>query len=192
MMTQEQSINTRGRPCRCELLETLGCHDDTYGLLCGCVLPATPHRYVPVPMGLDATTATGAAAGAVPSSWAEYHAMRGLDPSLPLPLLLSWPLTVLHALDMVGLAHETARPLVVHYLGPEKEVSPRTIRVACHLRPLRHLLPPQSPPLHRFFHHHLASPTSSCFQLAQLVPTSSFFQLLADPTSCLSQFLASY
>ena len=107
----------------CELLKELGIHDDTYGLLCGCVLPSSPHRYVPEPAGLPtAPIEDGEGRSEPPRSWADYYSLRRLPPTSPLALLLSWPMTVLHALSLVGLATETSRPLTVHYLGPEKEV----------------------------------------------------------------------
>ena len=58
------------------------------------------------------------------SSWGEWYAWRQLPPDSPLALLLSWPLTVWSVLDRLGLALPASPPrrVVVHYLGPEKEV----------------------------------------------------------------------
>ena len=113
----------------CDLLEAAGVHDDIYCVLCGCVSPSSPHRYVPNPLaGLVDYPAGGEHSDASPPpppvvrSWAEYYAWRGLPPDAPVALLLTWPLTVYHCLVRLGLSTITDRPLVVHYLGPEKEV----------------------------------------------------------------------
>ena len=57
-----------------------------------------------------------------PRSWAEYYETRSPSLDSPLPLLLSWPLTVLHALCLEGLV-AAQRPISIHCLGPEKEVA---------------------------------------------------------------------
>ena len=113
------AMHHRGDMELCDLLQTLGLHDGTYSLLCGCVHPSSPHRYVPNPAGLPSEPITGAE---IPSNWNEYYTMRQLPTASAASLLLSWPLTVFHALSLVGLLDETSRPVRIHYLGPEKEV----------------------------------------------------------------------
>ena len=109
----------------CSLLEGVGIHDDTYGLLCGCVRPANPHRSVPNPLDLvadpAAKVASHDAAPPVLWTWADYYAWRGLPSDSTVALLLSWPLTVFFSLSRLGLAG-LKRAVTVHYLGPEKEV----------------------------------------------------------------------
>ena len=109
----------------CSLLEGVGIHDDTYGLLCGCVRPANPHRSVPNPLDLvadpAAKVASHDAAPPVLWTWADYYAWRGLPSDSTVALLLSWPLTVFFSLSCLGLAG-LKRAVTVHYLGPEKEV----------------------------------------------------------------------
>ena len=104
----------------CELLERLGVHEDpAYGLLCGCTMPGpTP---VQVCEGVEAQELS---ADAPPlTNWAAYYAARTLLPlTSPRALLLTWPLTVYLALSILGLTTCTEREIVVHYLGPEKEV----------------------------------------------------------------------
>ena len=109
----------------CDLIERMGVHDDdAYGLICGCTMPGPSPRMVCQVVPDETETANPANANVAPlSSWAEYYRTRArLPPESPLALLLSWPLTVYLGLSLAGLTHVTEREVVVHYLGPEKEV----------------------------------------------------------------------
>ena len=103
----------------CDLLKAADMHDETYTVLCGCTRPESPHRFVPNPLAASDTVAL---AGTVPiHSWSEYYALRGLSTNSPVAVLLTWPLTLYYVLQELGLT-SLARPVVIHYLGPEKEV----------------------------------------------------------------------
>ena len=104
----------------CDLLKAASMHDEVFGVLCGCTPPTSPHRYVP---DLVSAAATSVVTGTAPtiSSWSEYYVHRGVRSEAPLAVLLSWPLTLYHILVRLDLASLT-RPVVVHYLGPEKEL----------------------------------------------------------------------
>ena len=109
----------------CDLLEAAGLHDDIYCVLCGCVSPSSPHRYLPNPLaGLVEYPSSGEQSAPPPvvRNWEMYYAWRGLPSDAPVALLLAWPLTVYHCLVRLGLSAITDRPITVHYLGPEKEV----------------------------------------------------------------------
>jgi hypothetical protein len=110
------SMDHRCEVSYCEVLEAMGVHqEESYRLLCGCASAPSPHRHLVDALD-GAPTLT-----APPTDWASYYASRGLSPASPLAVLLSFPLTVYHALTKLGL-RDSARPLSVHYLGPEKEL----------------------------------------------------------------------
>ena len=56
-----------------------------------------------------------------PKDWQTYYRSRGLPVDSPLAALLTFPLTVFHVLDRLGLAG-SSRKVSVHVLGPEKEL----------------------------------------------------------------------
>ena len=101
----------------CALLGQMKCHEGAFRLLCGCAGPSAPHRAL-----VDQMEGSAPPEGAtLPASWSDYYAARGLPTESPVALLSTWALTVAHVLATLGLAG-AGRPLVVHYLGPEKEV----------------------------------------------------------------------
>ena len=120
----------------CELLEQMGCHDSIYGLICGCVGPSAEHRYVTD--SLPPSPPPSAPSEVLLGGWSSYYAARGLAVESQAALLLSWPLTVAHVLNALGLPERgreggnegadggggggEAPGVTVHYLGPEKEV----------------------------------------------------------------------
>ncbi|XP_028801900.1 zinc finger MYND domain-containing protein 15, partial [Neltuma alba] len=58
-------------------------------------------------------------------SWEDYCKWRCIPLDSPVALLLHWPLTVYHALQLVGITipnPEINDKLYIHYLGPEKEL----------------------------------------------------------------------
>ena len=61
------------------------------------------------------------------TSWAEYYAARAISEHTPLAMLLSFPLTLYHILQLHQQSHGNdtdfvRNPIRVHYLGPEKEL----------------------------------------------------------------------
>lgn len=125
----------------CEILEQMGCHDGTYGLVCGCVGPSAGHRYVV--QSLPPSPQPSVPNDAVLRAWSSYYACRSLAADSPSAVLLSWPLTVAHVLNALGLPERQRKgdkerdaagggvgggggdelpDVTVHYLGPEKEV----------------------------------------------------------------------
>ena len=113
----------------CEVLEQMGCHGGMYGLVCGCVGPSAAHRYVTD--ALPSSPPPSAAPSEAPlRGWSSYYAARGLAFESQAALLLSWPLTVAHVLNALGLPDrwrdggvgDEGPGVTVHYLGPEKEV----------------------------------------------------------------------
>jgi len=118
----DEAMDHRCESTCCELLKRMGCHEaEAYQLLCGCTLPSATHRYV-----ANCIEAGSAAPDGVElASWSDYYEHRKplLPPDSPLAVLLTWPLTVYFALSRLGLTrHGVEREVVVHYLGPEKEV----------------------------------------------------------------------
>ncbi|MBA0738780.1 hypothetical protein Gogos_012104 [Gossypium gossypioides] len=57
-------------------------------------------------------------------SWKDYYEWRCIPLQSPVSLLLHWPLTVYHAIQLAGLGSLTSEisKLCIHYLGPEKEL----------------------------------------------------------------------
>ncbi|XWS34411.1 hypothetical protein CRYUN_Cryun21dG0036200 [Craigia yunnanensis] len=57
-------------------------------------------------------------------SWKDYYEWRCIPLDSPVALLLHWPLTVYHAIQIAGLGSLTSEisKLCIHYLGPEKEL----------------------------------------------------------------------
>ncbi|KAA3482914.1 zinc finger MYND domain-containing protein 15 [Gossypium australe] len=57
-------------------------------------------------------------------SWKDYYEWRCIPLQSPVSLLLHWPLTVYHAIQLAGLGSLTSEisKLRIHYLGPEKEL----------------------------------------------------------------------
>ncbi|XVE75130.1 hypothetical protein DITRI_Ditri12bG0071600 [Diplodiscus trichospermus] len=57
-------------------------------------------------------------------SWKDYYDWMCLPLHSPVALLLHWPLTVYHAIQIAGLGSLTSESskLLIHYLGPEKEL----------------------------------------------------------------------
>ena len=106
-----------------ELLESMGAREGAYLLLCGEVGAPSPHRALVEPITGGAAAPKSEASEV--SSWAEYYAARELSPDTPLPLLLTFPLTLYHLLmDHPARAAKATtgdEPLRVHVLGPEKE-----------------------------------------------------------------------
>ncbi|KAI3497724.1 hypothetical protein L1887_33221 [Cichorium endivia] len=59
------------------------------------------------------------------SSWNDYYEWRGIPLDSPVALLLHWPLTIYHAIQLASskqLIPETTDELCIHYLGPEREI----------------------------------------------------------------------
>ncbi|KAG0497777.1 hypothetical protein HPP92_002468 [Vanilla planifolia] len=56
-------------------------------------------------------------------SWQDYYLWRCLPLSSPVALLLHWPLTIYHCLQLYGMASDAFEKFNIHYLGPEKELS---------------------------------------------------------------------
>ncbi|XVE91908.1 hypothetical protein REPUB_Repub01dG0051800 [Reevesia pubescens] len=56
--------------------------------------------------------------------WKDYYEWRCIPLHSPVALLLHWPLTVYHAIQIAGLGSLTSETskLCIHYLGPEKEL----------------------------------------------------------------------
>ena len=100
----------------CALLRRCGCHTPPYTLFCRCdgeenltVLPpaefslalsSTMKADLPEPRR-DETTGLPRKPERPLTSWEEYYAFRGIEQSSPIALLLSFPLTVYHALMLV-------------------------------------------------------------------------------------------
>ncbi|KAG6654432.1 zinc finger MYND domain-containing protein 15 [Carya illinoinensis] len=64
------------------------------------------------------------------SGWKDYHEWRCIPLHSPAALLLHWPLTIYHAIQLAGLGsvnHEFREKLYIHYLGPEKELLQLTV-----------------------------------------------------------------
>ena len=62
------------------------------------------------------------------SSWQEYYTLRNIPPSSPVCLLLTFPLTIYHAIEKYGevpvtVAKMLDRPLRIHVVGAEKEIN---------------------------------------------------------------------
>ncbi|KAG4159286.1 hypothetical protein ERO13_D02G166800v2 [Gossypium hirsutum] len=57
-------------------------------------------------------------------SWKDYYEWRCIPFQSPVSLLLHWPLTVYHSIQLAGLGSLTSEisKLCIHYLGPEKEL----------------------------------------------------------------------
>nr|KJB31341.1 hypothetical protein B456_005G187100 [Gossypium raimondii] len=57
-------------------------------------------------------------------SWKDYYEWRCIPLQSPVSLLLHWPLTVYHSIQLAGLGSLTSEisKLCIHYLGPEKEL----------------------------------------------------------------------
>ncbi|KAL9268044.1 Zinc finger MYND domain-containing protein [Drosera capensis] len=59
------------------------------------------------------------------SSWKEYYEWRNIPLDSPVALLLHWPLTIYHAMQMASCERVSARAtryFKIHYLGPEREL----------------------------------------------------------------------
>ncbi|GAB2214154.1 hypothetical protein Drorol1_Dr00018494 [Drosera rotundifolia] len=59
------------------------------------------------------------------SSWKEYYEWRNIPLDSPVSLLLHWPLTIYHAMQMASSERVSARAtrlFKIHYLGPEREL----------------------------------------------------------------------
>ncbi|GAB2280372.1 hypothetical protein Dimus_015007 [Dionaea muscipula] len=59
------------------------------------------------------------------SSWKEYYEWRGLPLESPIAILLHWPLTLYHAIQLVSwrrMSAGSSHHIIIHYLGPEKEL----------------------------------------------------------------------
>ncbi|XP_071707633.1 uncharacterized protein [Rutidosis leptorrhynchoides] len=59
------------------------------------------------------------------SNWNDYYEWRGIPLDSPASLLLHWPLTIYHAIQLASAEHlipETMDELCIHYLGPEREL----------------------------------------------------------------------
>jgi hypothetical protein len=62
------------------------------------------------------------------SSWQDYYALRNIPSSSPVCLLLTFPLTIYHAIEKYGevpvtVARMLNRPLRIHVVGAEKEIN---------------------------------------------------------------------
>jgi len=62
------------------------------------------------------------------SSWQDYYTLRNIPPSSPVCLLLTFPLTIYHAIEKYGevpvtVARMLNRPLRIHVVGAEKEIN---------------------------------------------------------------------
>jgi hypothetical protein len=62
------------------------------------------------------------------SSWQDYYTLRNIPPSSPVCLLLTFPLTIYHAIEKYGevpvtVARMLDRPLRIHVVGAEKEIN---------------------------------------------------------------------
>lgn len=125
----------------CSLLEQMGVHDNSaYRLLCGCQGAPSPYRALveDIPGELvdsERTCSSTLSAAQRVHTWAEYYRARGVPLDSPIATLLSFPLTLYHIVADHLLVHHAdrahgdkpavgtaARPLSVHYLGPEKEL----------------------------------------------------------------------
>ena len=97
---------TRLYATECEVLSAIGCHRPPYTLFCRC----TPDNLV-AQFDLEGQLALACElSGSLPvigdegvtspivHSWAEYYAFRGIEPASPIALILSFALTVYHAI----------------------------------------------------------------------------------------------
>ncbi|XP_038702997.1 zinc finger MYND domain-containing protein 15 isoform X2 [Tripterygium wilfordii] len=60
------------------------------------------------------------------SSWKDFYNWRGIPLLSPVAILLHWPLTIYHAVQVtstISLSSGNRNGLYIHYLGPEKELT---------------------------------------------------------------------
>ncbi|XP_024383941.1 uncharacterized protein [Physcomitrium patens] len=122
--TQETSL--------CLLLESWDVHGEgLWAASCGCFQLATSQRSRGkdvdwrLPTDFCPCKAPEGSPAQHLQSWEEYYNWRGISFESPAALILTWPLSLYHAVCLAQSQTICSRPretLLIHYLGPEKEL----------------------------------------------------------------------